>query len=89
VLGTATRAGEIHQDMPHQLSGDTEEKGAVPPPHLPQINQTRIGFVDQRGGLQGMASHVNVWRYCRLASARRNSVCVHALKSGLPVSYDA
>jgi hypothetical protein len=54
-LGSETRAGEIHQDMPHQLGGDAEEMGAVLPPHLPQINQPHIGFVDQRGGLQGMA----------------------------------
>ena len=54
-LGPEAPAGEIHQDMPHQLSGDAEEMGAVPPPHSPQIDRPHIGFVDQFGGLEGMA----------------------------------
>ena len=54
-LGSLARAGEIHQDMPQQLSGDAEEMGAVLPPHSLPINQPHISFVDQRRGLQGMA----------------------------------
>src|SRR5262245_52444653 len=37
-LGIAARAGEIHQNMPHQLGGNREEVGAVLPPNLLQIN---------------------------------------------------
>src|SRR5262249_33562425 len=39
-LGVAARAGIIHQNLSHQLSGNREELGAVLPAQLIQINQT-------------------------------------------------
>src|SRR5439155_846103 len=45
-LEVAPRAGEIHQDSPHQLCRNREEVGAVLPAYLACINQPKVSFVD-------------------------------------------
>ncbi len=49
------RAGDVHQDAPHQLRGHGEEVRAVLPPHAARIDQAQIGLVDERRGLQRVA----------------------------------
>ncbi len=48
----ATRV--IDQNAAHQLRGDAEEMSAVPPGRRLLIDQPKIIFVDQAGGLQSV-----------------------------------
>src|SRR5688572_30690537 len=54
-LFTAPRFGIVQQDAPHDLRGDSEKVSAILPADVPLIHQLEIGFVDERGGLKGMA----------------------------------
>ena len=45
----------IHQDVPHHVRGHAQKLRPVLPVHLRLVHQLQIGFVYQRGGLQGMA----------------------------------
>src|SRR6266567_3173753 len=41
--------------MPHHIGGDREEMRPVAPVDTVNIDQPQIGFIDQRGSLQGIA----------------------------------
>jgi hypothetical protein len=44
----------VHQDAPHDASGDGKEVRAIVPCHLFRIDQTEIRLVDERRGLQAV-----------------------------------
>ena len=45
----------IHQNLPHQPGGDSQEMRPVLPVHLRLVHQFKVDLIDQRGGLQGVA----------------------------------
>ena len=47
--------GLVNQDAPHGLGGGPEEMGTSAPLLLVRTGQAQPGFVDERGGLQGLA----------------------------------
>lgn len=61
-LASQTAAGEIRQNLAHQVGGHSEEMAAALERGSALVNQSDVGFVDQGGGLQGMiaalAAHV-------------------------------
>src|SRR5215472_15611045 len=52
----------LNQDAPHHLGGNREEMGAILPPHALVVDQSHVGFIEQRGRLQAgagaLAPHV-------------------------------
>src|SRR6185312_11637970 len=48
-------AGVVGQNLAHDVRGDAEKVGAALEVRLAGINQAKVSFVDQRGGLQGVA----------------------------------
>lgn len=44
--------GVIYQNSPHELRRDTIKLGPVLPARILLIDETQIGFIDERGGLQ-------------------------------------
>ena len=44
--------GAVDQDPAHDLCGDTKEVSPVPPIDLPLIDESQVGFVDERRRLQ-------------------------------------
>jgi hypothetical protein len=49
-------SGLLHQDPAHEMSGDSEEVApAFPLDRMGLIKQTKVDFVDQRGGLQRLS----------------------------------
>lgn len=51
----ALAAGIVNQDTPHALGGGGEEMGTVGPLRLCVTAEAQPDFVDERGGLQGLA----------------------------------
>ena len=52
----AVFAGVVYQNAAHQLRGDAEKLGAVLPIGARLVYEFEIGFIDECGGLQGMAT---------------------------------
>jgi len=50
-------AGVIGQYAAHHLGGDPDEVTATFPVHLLKRGEPEVEFVDQRGGLEGVARH--------------------------------
>ena len=46
----------IDEDVAHQVGGGGEEMGAALPGNLRLLDEEGVGFVDQRGGLQGVVA---------------------------------
>ena len=46
----------IHQDAPHDHSGNSHELRPVPPVDAPLVDEPEIRFVDERGRLERMVS---------------------------------
>ncbi len=46
----------VNQDLPHYGRGDANKVGPAFPLNLALINQSHVSLVNQRGGLQHMAS---------------------------------
>src|SRR5713101_6830591 len=61
-LLVTARASEVNENAPHQLRAHGEEVGPVLPLDSPDIHQSKIGFMNERGGLESMSgaltSHV-------------------------------
>ena len=55
-LGGGLTAGVVDEDAAHQARGDAVEVRAALPVDLRGVDQPQIGFVDQRGGLEGMVA---------------------------------
>ena len=51
----ATRAGEVCQNPPHQLSTYGKEMCAVLPVDRFNINQPQVNFIDERCGLKSVS----------------------------------
>ena len=87
-LPPAPLARVIHQDVAHQPGGHAEELCPALPIHLRMIHQLEIGFVDQRGGLQGMAgallAHVAVGDAPQFAFHERDQPVQTLLVPGPP-----
>ena len=64
-------ASVVNEDAPHRLCSDGEEMRAILPLHIPAINQMQVCFVDQRRGLQRVASafavHITLGQMMQLA----------------------
>ena len=46
----------IHEDLPHQMGGNANESATILPIGLLLRDQAEVDFVNQRGGLQGVAA---------------------------------
>jgi hypothetical protein len=71
-----TGARRIHEDPAHRPRGHREEMRPVLPAHLTDVDQPQVRFVDQRGGLKGVAGplacHVMPGEAVQLVMDERN-----------------
>ena len=80
------RARHVDQDAPHQLRREREKMRAILPADAAGVDEPEIGFVDQRGRLQGMAGAFA--RHVRWAS-RCSSSCTSGISRSSACSSPA
>ena len=54
-LGVPVPPRVIDQNAPHNLRRDREEVRTIGPLHVLLIHETNVSFIDERGGLKGVA----------------------------------
>src|SRR5262245_28285839 len=79
----------VYQNAAHQLSRDPEEVCTVLPAHILLINESQVGFVDQRRSLKRMAgsfpTHVVTRKALQLFMDERNETVKRRLISIPPI----
>src|SRR5436190_3706478 len=80
----------VNHDAPHQLSGGRDKVAPALPDRLRIINQPQIGFVENGGGLQCVASalpaHVMVRESVQFGLHQREQLLQRSLISAAPVA---
>src|SRR5262249_48644732 len=80
----------VNHDPPHQLRGWCDEVRPVLPRRLRVFNQSQVSFVEDRGGLQGVAgalpAHVMVSQPVQFGLHQRKQLLERPLVSSAPVT---
>ena len=85
-----TFTGVVNHDAPHQLRGRRNKVVPVLPERLRVIDQPQVGFVQDRGGLQGVTGtlppHVMVGQPVQFGLHQRKQLLQRSLISSAPVT---
>ena len=80
----------VNHDAPHQLRGRRDKVASALPDRLRIIDQPQIGFVENGGGLQGVAgtlpAHVMVGEPVQFGLHQREQLLQRSLVSAAPVA---
>src|SRR6266478_3324707 len=80
----------VNHDAPHQLRGSRDKVGPALPDRLRIIDQPQVGFVENGGGLQGVAgalpAHVMVGEPVQFGLHQREQLVQRSLVSAAPVA---
>src|SRR6266436_9896590 len=80
----------VNHDAPHQLRGRRDKVGAALPERLRIIDQSQVGFVENDGGLQGVAgafpAHVMVREPVQFGLHQRKQLLQRSVVSAAPVA---
>jgi len=63
-LSCAMRTGVVHQDVSHHIGGQPQNTGAVVPHGIRAISEPQVGFMYQRGGLEGVIATLEAHFAC-------------------------
>src|SRR6266478_2651324 len=82
----------VNHDAPHQLRGSRDKVGPALPDRLRIIDQPEVGFVENGGGLQGVAgalpAHVMVGEPVQFGLHQREQLLQRSLVSAAPVAEE-
>src|SRR6266536_6583039 len=80
----------VNNDAPHQLRGGRDKVGPALPDRFRIIDQPQVGFVENGGGLQGVAgalsAHVMVGEPVQFGLHQREQLLQRSLVSDAPVA---